>query len=289
MQQIPNWKEATEQLKELRQRWIKVGGVENELTEGIETEFQAFYDDFYERKKQFHDTKMAMASSRINQYKAVLKLAKQLNENKQLTAEQKSIEADKLIAQWKALERIPKVKYDELLNQFKRFTNSKAIKGSNKHGQSSDKKGEKEKLALLEKLIEAQKLPSAEAIEIAKTAQEAWKALGKVYIDKKKSQAFFDIKDYIFEKNFLNTLFERKVKKNLAPKESIKAKMNLVRDLINRDKHELLVFEENMGKFKLDSAKADKLVGGKYERQQKKLAIKEQLLNELREENRDLK
>lgn len=49
----PDWREATEKLKELRQRWIRVGAVEDDKKEEVENTFQAVYDEFYEKKKLF--------------------------------------------------------------------------------------------------------------------------------------------------------------------------------------------------------------------------------------------
>jgi len=286
----PNWKEATESLKELRQRWIKVGAVDAEHTEEVESNFQSVYDDFYKRKKDFHEAKQVMITSRINQYEQLIEKAEKLKNNKELADEKKIEKSESLIAEWKGLESIPKSKYDELFPKFKKLTSTKGKKhSSKKFSNSNNKEIEKQKAQLVDQLIEAQNKDLKEAVSIAKNIQEEWKNLGKGNASKQINEQYFEIKDYIFEKDFLETLFERKSKKDMAPKEAIKLKMNLLRDLINRDKKELLIFEENMGKFNLDSSKIDKMVNGKHNRQKRKLTIKERLLNELREENKNLK
>ena len=68
----PDWREATEKLKELRQRWIRVGAVEEDKKEEIENTFQAVYDEFYEKKKAFHEAKKEMMATREKQYEALI-------------------------------------------------------------------------------------------------------------------------------------------------------------------------------------------------------------------------
>ena len=287
----PNWKEATESLKELRQRWIKVGAVDAEHTEEVESDFQSVYDDFYKRKKDFHEAKQVMITSRINQYEQLIEKAEKLNADKAISEDKKREKAEKLIAEWKSFESIPKSKYDELLAKFKKLTNAKSKKSnSKKSSQSNNKEIEKQKIQLVEQLKElAQDKDLKKAVESAKTIQDKWKSLGRGNASKQTHEEYFKINDYIFEKHFLETLFERKAKKDLSQKDAVKLKMSLLRDLISRDKKELLIFEENMGKFNLDSSKIDKMVTGKHDRQKRKLTIKERLLNELREENKNLK
>lgn len=281
----PNWKEATEQLKELRQRWIKVGAVANDLKDTVEAAFQKVYDDFFKRKQDFHEAKQAMMDSRIEAYTNLIEKAKALNK-----AEAQDIrkQTDQLIEGWKTLGHIPKGKYDKLLSEFKKLTNSKGNKGKKHAQKNGNKEDEKAKLLLVAEQINALKLPVDEALTVTKSLQEKWKKLSHVFIPKEKLQAYFDNKDYIFEKHFLNSLFERKSKKGITPKEASKIKMNLLRDLISRDQGELLVFEENMDKFNMDSAKIDKMVNGKFERLKKKLKTKERLLNDLRDDYKKL-
>jgi hypothetical protein len=232
-----------------------------------------------------------MITSRINQYEQLIEKAEKLNADKAISEDKKREKAEKLIAEWKSFESIPKSKYDELLAKFKKLTNAKSKKSnSKKSSQSNNKEIEKQKIQLVEQLKElAQDKDLKKAVESAKTIQDKWKSLGRGYASKQTHEEYFEINDYIFEKHFLETLFERKAKKDLSQKDAVKLKMSLLRDLISRDKKELLIFEENMGKFNLDSSKIDKMVTGKHDRQKRKLTIKERLLNELREENKNLK
>ncbi|RUA27439.1 MAG: DUF349 domain-containing protein, partial [Bacteroidetes bacterium] len=71
----PDWREATEHLKELRQRWIRVGAVEEDKKEEVENTFQSIYDEFYEKKKAFHEAKKEMMASREKQYESLIEKA----------------------------------------------------------------------------------------------------------------------------------------------------------------------------------------------------------------------
>lgn len=285
----PNWKEATEQLKELRQRWIRIGSVDEEKKEEIEGNFQLVYDEFYERKKAFHEAKKEMMTARIGQYEQLINKATELKktENDQ---DKLSIALNKLVEEWKALENIPKETYNLLLSKFRKLTQLNLLSG--KKGKTSTQApqvGVTQKKALLEDLKAAKELPIDEAITKTKAIQQSWKKIGKVGIGKESNEEFFFINDYIFEKHFLETLYRKKAKPNLDEKEAIKFKMNLLRDLLSRDQKELLIFEENLEKFNLGTASLDKMVGFKHEKQKRKVAVKQQLLSELRDSNKNQK
>ncbi|HET8858946.1 DUF349 domain-containing protein [Marivirga sp.] len=282
----PDWREATDKLKELRQRWIRVGAVEDDKKEEVENTFQAVYDEFYEKKKAFHEAKKEMMTAREKQYETLIEKAKKLQNDKSATDELAE-KSNVLVEEWKSLENIPKEKYAALLKDFKKFTQV-GRKAGNAKKASGKQNNDKEKEALIEELKEAQKLNPAEAIEKAKAIQTKWKNSGKTF-DKSLNKEYFTLNDYIFEKSFLENLFERKAKKELAEKEAVKLKMNILRDLISRDQRELNIFEENLEKFNLGTEKLDKMVGFKHEKQKRKLAVKQQIMEELRDLNKNLK
>jgi hypothetical protein len=286
----PNWKEATEQLKELRQRWIRVGAVDDTKKEEVEGEFQAVYDAFYDRKKAFHEAKKEMMASRVDQYQQLIETAKNLRDREKDT-DKLATEMSQLVEEWKALENIPKDEYNELLDTFKEYTHIIQKNDRVKQVSIGNKslKGSEQKKVLLEQLIIAKELPIEKAVHEAKSIQKNWKDLGKVSTDKQVNEDFFFWNDYIFEKQFLENLHTKKQRADLNEKESLKLKMNLLRDLINRDQKELLIFEENLDKFNLGTEKLDKLVGFKHEKQKRKIAVKQQILDELRVSNKNQK
>ncbi|ADR22831.1 hypothetical protein MATR_33220 [Marivirga tractuosa] len=284
----PDWREATEKLKELRQRWIRVGAVEEDKKEEVENTFQAIYDEFYEKKKAFHEAKKEMMAARENQYEALIDKAKKLHNDK-IETEELAKKSNELVEEWKSLENIPKEKYALLLKEFKKYTQVGRKTGNSKNVKSHSKEShDKEKLTLIEELKAAQNLSPDEAIEKAKDIQQKWKNTGKTF-NKSLNEEYFTLNDYIFEKGFLENLFERKAKKDLGEKEAVKFKMNILRDLISRDQRELNVFEENLEKFNLGTQKLDKMVGFKHEKQKRKLAVKQQIMDELRDLNKNLK
>lgn len=284
----PDWKEATESLKELRQRWIRVGAVESDKKEAIENAFQAVYDEFYDKKKAFHEVKKEMMAVREKQYEALIEKAKKL-QNEKSDAETLAKSNNDLVAEWQALENIPKESYALLLKEFKKYTQALRKEGSKKPMKTQSKESnEKEKLALIEELKEAKNLKPDEAVEKAKSLQQRWKNTGKSF-NKDINDEYFALNDYIFEKHFLESLYERKAKKGLEEKEALKFKMNILRDLISRDQRELNIFEENLDKFNLGTQALDKLVGFKHEKQKRKLIIKQQIMVELRDLSKTLK
>ncbi|MGM0580248.1 MAG: DUF349 domain-containing protein [Bacteroidota bacterium] len=284
----PDWREATEKLKELRQRWIRVGAVEEDKKEEVESAFQSIYDEFYEKKKAFHEAKKEMMAAREKQYELLIEKAKKLQDDKS-EPEELAQKSNSLVEEWKSLENIPKEKYASLLKEFKKYTQKGRKSGNPKNPKFQPKENnDQEKLALIEELKEAQKVNPSEAVEKAKAIQQKWKNSGKTF-NKSLNEEYFTLNDYIFEKSFLENLFERKAKKGLEEKDAIKLKMNILRDLIARDQRELNVFEENLEKFNLGTQKLDKMVGFKHEKQKRKLAVKQQIMEELRDLNKNLK
>jgi len=284
----PDWREATEKLKELRQRWIRVGAVEDDKKEEVEHTFQAVYDEFYEKKKAFHEAKKEMMAAREKQYETLIQKAKKIQSDK-LEADELTKKSNALVEEWNSLENIPKERYALLLKEFKKYTQAGKKAGNSIANNSIGKEGnDKEKLALMEELKAAQKLNPSEAVEKAKSIQQKWKNSGKTF-NKSLNEEYFTLNDYIFEKSFLENLFERKAKKGIEEKDALKFKMNILRDLISRDQRELNVFEENLEKFNLGSEKLDKMVGFKHEKQKRKLAVKQQIMEELRDLNKNLK
>ncbi len=284
----PDWREATEKLKELRQRWIRVGAVEENKKEEVENAFQAVYDEFYEKKKAFHEAKKEMMAAREKQYDSLIEKAKKLQKDK-LEADELAKKSNALVEEWKSLENIPKEQYALLLKEFKKYTQAGKKAGNPKANNSKGKEGnDKEKLALIEELKATKKLDPSEAVEKAKAIQEKWKNSGKTF-NKSLNEEYFTLNDYIFEKSFLENLFDRKAKKGLDEKDAIKFKMNILRDLISRDQRELNIFEENLEKFNLGTQKLDKMVGFKHEKQKRKLAVKQDIMEELRDLNKNLK
>jgi hypothetical protein len=284
----PDWREATEKLKELRQRWIRVGAVDEDKKEEVENTFQAVYDEFYDKKKAFHEAKKEMMAAREKQYETLIAKAKKLQNDKP-GADELSQKSNALVEEWRSLENIPKEKYTLLLKEFKKYTHTERKSGDSKISRFQSKEGnDKEKRTLIEELKETQKLNPTEAVEKAKAIQQKWKNSGKTF-NKSLNEEYFTLNDYIFEKSFLENLFDRKAKKDLEEKEAVKFKMNILRDLISRDQRELNVFEENLEKFNLGTEKLDKMVGFKHEKQKRKLAVKQQIMNELRDLNKNLK
>lgn len=279
----PNWKEATEQLKELRQRWIRVGAVDDEHKESINDTFQKVYDDFYDRKKAFYEQKQQMIATRVAKYEELVERAKKI--------ERGSEDARKLVEEWKALETIPKETYNKLFRVFKKLTS--APRPGQRKFQSRqpvvDEKALFEKKAqLLEQVkgLKEKEDVGHEVLNAIKAIQQEWKSLGRAGKEREKdqelNQEFYFLCDYFFEKNFLSILYNKKVHKELDEEAKLKFKLKLLKDLLFRDQKELTVFEENMEKFNMGTKRIDNLVDVKFEKQKRKVKVKQQLMDEIR-------
>lgn len=272
----PNWKEATELVKDIRQRWIRTGAVADELKEEIEGRFQGMVDDFFERRQQFFDQKQAMIGDRIKAYEALIEKAEALDKSAENAQEQ----VQQLINDWKEVDNVPKTQYEELLARFR-----KALPGQSGAGRKNGKPGAPQAMADPEKLkalmAEAgtlMELPIEEAVQKAKDLQQAWKEAGKVGKEQRDLRHDFRMAiDLIFERRFIEDLAQKKNRKgNEADLKGLQVK--LLKDLLYRDKRELATFEENLGRFNLGTQSADKLVDKNLAQQKHKIAVKAELL-----------
>ena len=83
------------------------------------------------------------------------------------------------------------------------------------------------------------------------------------------------------EASFVTDLARKKLKKGSKPEELIKLKVRLMRDLLERDKRELQTFNENLGNFSMAKG-LDKIIGNKLELQEKKVEVKQYILEQFR-------
>ena len=305
LEQVTNWKEASQFAKDLKMRWIKTGSLEPEYQEEYEEKFNNLINGFFERRNAFIEDRNQMIHERVAQYKELIERARKLVETKEKREAAEGIKA--LQAEWKNVGQIPATTRTELWAQLQAvvkpvFTPSRKPQMQQQQPQRPrqqatfqprDRDRESQKpnpnaLAAKKKLLE--ELRSLEGYDkntlaVAQRLQEEFKNQGFAAGPEGESvnHDFFQEFSLMKEKNFLHNLALAKSRDFYSKdeKEQVKVKLRLLRDLLSRDERELQNFKDNLSNFSTGKNKVNKLVDSKLRLQQRKVEIKRLLLQEL--------
>lgn len=275
------WKMANGAIKEIQQKWVKTGAVDLDKREAIEGEFKTLISSFYERRNAFYADLNQMMEEKEQDFVAFVEQAKSLLEIKELQKLRAEIKMKK--AEWQALGKINPTKHTEFWNQFQEII-KQALAESKKQDKTKKKLSDKDLVAEAQKILEKIKEDRAKSHKIdTKALRGLWRSLGKSAQAEFKtlSQEFHHLVDLIDEKTFIDSLVQKK--KGKGDRDELSLTIKVCRDLLERDKRELINFEENLGKFNMTSG-LDNMLTKKLEQQKRKVDVKETILKELKKQ-----
>ena len=278
------WKSATAEVKEVQRRWIKTGAVADEEKEKIEGSFKALLDGFFERRAEFYSDLEKMMKEKEEDYKAFLEKTKKLKDYSNYTDLVDQIRAYR--EEWKGLGRIKNEVRTKYWEEFQAMIKA-ALAGVKKEQKvKPNAENKKENLATRNEFINQLSLLNKDVVPKAnvKALRDQWKNMGVIIksdMDALQSDFMFLI-DQISEKQFIDSLLQKKTKNKLSDAEREKFRIKVLYDLLHRDKNELATFQENLDKFNT-SAGLDKLIGNKLEVQERKVKVKEEILKQLKQ------
>ncbi len=283
----PNWRETQENVIEIRGRWIKTGGVKEDLKEAIESEFHNKVEDFFERKRAYDNDRKLLIQKRENEYYSLLREARNLSRGGDPNAKSKVKE---LQAKWRDVGAIPKPKYIPLQNNFKRAC-AEVFKGKPQRQRivrqipnyQLNENFEK-KSRLLER---AKLLKQDPSLEKANELKEKWKTIGPVPKEKNHqlSNDFFDAISFVHEVVYLDKLAEENNDgwESMGILEQIKVKIDLLDKLISRDQRELDTMQENADNVTSRPGAFDRTLNDQLQTQKRKVRVKKEILSILKE------
>ncbi len=76
---IEDYAAATDQIQEIKAKWIRTGPVEKEFQEEVETTFQEILDNFFQRRRDYFDEQNKINQERIEEYERLIKITKTLS------------------------------------------------------------------------------------------------------------------------------------------------------------------------------------------------------------------
>ena len=311
-----DWKEGADRLQEIKEKWIKTGAVDEQYQEEIEDRFNEILDTFYQRRKNFFQSKKDLVNNRIRRYKEInFEMYKLVRMSDKRAAQQRVKELQK---DWREVGKIPVFKYKKLQTDFRSLANrifgspddarprERSPREFNRDSRSprqfaprqnpsrgSDQGGwvnPDEAIARKKDLIrQAEKLAQddyGDSIAEVRRLREEWKNSGRISREKsiELTQSFNQYCDLASEKSFLNRSARSKDPDfdNSSKQEQLTLKIGLLENLIVRDERELASQRENIGN--VASPMEARQAEGKLRLQARKVEAKKELLRSLRNE-----
>ena len=261
---ILNWKEATEKANDLKARWIKTGSAESDKNNDLEEHYWNKISTFYDKKKQFYEDKQKLTEHRHRQYEELVKESHTLTD---LHGKIRFEKVKSLKERWKELGGIPADLYNPLHEQF-----NKNLKGSKRPGSV------KIDYHLLERELSAIKSGSKtfSKDELDRMKKELFKDRSRNEVKKQ----LLEMINLITERDFILKLAQKRFKDFSKMEKDKKAgiKKGILKDLIQRDKEDLKIYEENSANFSSSDGSMNKLVENKIRNQIRKIEVKSKLL-----------
>ncbi|SEU03113.1 DUF349 domain-containing protein [Hymenobacter actinosclerus] len=264
-----DWQEGSNQLKELRQAWIKTGPVEKELTDELEKRFQTAADAFYARKKDYLAVKKAMNNRTLEQYKDLIRRSEALQNSTEFEDTSRKLKV--LQQAWKEIDgSLPRKQATDLWTSFRAAHNhfferlkthiesqrqQPASPGVAGGTNSSGEENLRRKRALVAEAQELLKRPMPEAVARAKELQAAWKQVGPVRGEESDQvwEQFIMACDRVFETSALDYYMRKRQAADPAapaptPAAEAALRVQALREFIRLDQQERQVLADNLDK-----------------------------------------
>jgi hypothetical protein len=276
------WKSATAEVKEIQRKWIKTGAVIDEEKEAIENNFKTSLDTFFERRAEFFADIEKMMVEKEADYQEFLEKAealKKVDSYKPLVDQVRNLREE-----WKSLGKIRKEASDKYWEQFQGIIKDslKAAKSKKPKSPSKNKEENIKWRALFLKELEVKNeaiVPDVNTVKL----KEQWKTMGNVGKAEMEplQENFLLLLDQIAEKQFIESLINKKAKNTQSAEDRDRMRIKLLYDLLNRDRNELAIFNENLERFSTSSG-LDRLISGKLALQERKVKVKEAILKQIK-------
>jgi hypothetical protein len=284
-----DWKNASDEFKELKLKWIKTGMADREIEEHLEAEFQRHLQNFFDRRKAYFEDKIKTIKDRVYQYNGIIFEAIRLRNSQDWDTAADTFK--KLHERWKNIGKIPHKTATKLWQKFREandqfFEKYKAAKGlPMQYKKRVDPKVQLQEniCAAIEKLLDDTKIE--EAADKTKALMMQWRdlAIPPKMQDKIVLERYRMACDKIFETNYLVRVIKRKhfdyEEKPLADR--LRIKVAVMSDLVRKDKTQLEYAD-------YDTQSLDREAQTRIAIQKRKISVKEKLLEEYRKQLTDL-
>ncbi|SEI85753.1 protein of unknown function [Dyadobacter sp. SG02] len=283
---VTDYATATDQIQEIKAKWIRTGPVDKEYQEEIETTFQQILDDFFQRRRDYFDEQNKLNQHRIEEYEKLIKITKTLSYAKDLDeAYQKARDVRNA---WNNIGEVPPKRFFKVNKAYRHFL--KLF-----YDKYNAAKGIEPKVRIDPRIVEQQKLlAQAETLlkspDIIEASQEAkallskWKEIKIPFklADKELAERFRMVCDKIFELSYLARVISRKYPAFdlKSPEEQLRTKYRELEWLTKREKSDLEFAQLEFDRTATGDPEQDKQAVGRINIQKRKVQMKERILIE---------
>ncbi|WP_342084696.1 DUF349 domain-containing protein [Dyadobacter sp. OTU695] len=283
---VADYAAATDQIQEIKAKWIRTGPVDKEYQEEIETTFQQILDDFFQRRRDYFDEQNKLNQARIEEYERLIKITKTLSYSRDLDdAYQKARDVRNA---WNNVGEVPPKRFFKVNKAYRHFL--KLF-----YDKYNAAKGIEPKVRVDPRIVEQQKLlAQAETLlkspDIIEASQEAkallskWKEIKIPFklADKELAERFRMVCDKIFELSYLARVISRKYPAFdlKSPEEQLRTKYRELEWLTKREKSDLEFAQLEFDRTATGDPEVDKQAVGRINIQKRKVQMKERILVE---------
>ena len=278
-----DWAEATEEIQEIKLKWLKTGPVEKPLDTELEEAFMVLADTFFQRRREFFIEKNRIIDEKIAHYASLVQAARDLQRAEDLDDAFQKIR--QLQNEWKTIGVIPPKKQKMLWRDFQ-YVNNGFFYRYNRAKGIVQKPRENPFLDALKRMAdEAVKLPYSDdmvkASDRAKELLNEWKNTSSKLkvVDRDVSEKFRLACDKVFEMNYLMRVISYRYPdfRDKPRRDQLKIQIHQMDYLVKKERNDLDAYPI------ADSFNRNEDMDRKINTQKRKVAVKEMILTELRE------
>ena len=279
---------ATEDLLEIKIKWVKTGPVDKQFQDELSEEFQAVLDAFFLRRRAYFEEKNRQIDEKIAILQGFIDSVHQLRKAEDI--DDSVVKVKELQKDWKTILGLPPKKQSMLWKNFKKandmfFEKYNRIKGIDYKPRVDPRVQELNTMTgELEIKLGDQENMAATA-ELAKAYLVKWKEVSAQIktIDRSMAERFRNACDKIFEMNYLlRVISYRHANLNEKPRlEQLKIMINQMDYMTKKEKGEL---DDFIAQAERDRQMEEKPIQSKINTQKRKISMKEMLLTNFKTE-----
>ncbi|MFM6937467.1 MAG: DUF349 domain-containing protein, partial [Aquirufa sp.] len=274
--------QATEDLMELKAKWVKTGPVDKQFQDSLTESFQAVMDDFFLRRRAYFEEKNRQIDEKIALLQGYIDSVHQLRKAEDL--DDSIIKVKELQKEWKNVVGLPPKKQSMLWKNFKKandmfFEKYNRVKGIEYKPRVDPRIQELTSMTGELELKLHDQVNIVSTADLAKAYLVKWKEITAQIksVDRQMAERFRNVCDKIFEMNYLlRVISYRHPALNEKPRiEQLKIMINQMDYMTKKERGEL---EDFIAQSERDRQMEEKPIISKINTQKRKISMKELLL-----------
>jgi len=279
---------ATEDLLDIKIKWVKTGPADKQFQDELSEEFQAVLDAFFLRRRVYFEEKNRQIDEKIAILQGFIDSVHQLRKAEDI--DDSVVKVKELQKEWKTILGLPPKKQSMLWKNFKKandmfFEKYNRIKGIDYKPRVDPRVQELNTMTGELEIKLSDQANMVATAELAKAYLVKWKEVSAQIktIDRSMAERFRNACDKIFEMNYLlRVISYRHANLNEKPRlEQLKIMINQMDYMTKKEKGEL---DDFIAQAERDRQLEEKLIQSKINTQKRKISMKEMLLTNFKTE-----